>query len=103
MPNFWIYWVVTAVLTSVVIAGWRLWWLKQDYDFKKRLPKAVQSNGEGSSGKRSLSTRFVEGYLTKEWWTEAFRMKRLRQNLGRSHHNPKVPSRSNKGSNLYQV
>lgn len=43
MPYIWIYWVVSAILTFTVIIGWRVWWVKQDREFRKRLPRVVRS------------------------------------------------------------
>jgi hypothetical protein len=103
MPNIWIYWVISAILTLIVIASWRLWWLKQDHDFKKRLPKAVQSSDGVSSGGKSQTTQFVEAYLTREKWTKAFKTKNLGQDLGRSHQDPKVKVRPTRRSALYSV
>lgn len=44
MPYIWIYCVVSAILTAIVILGWRLWWVKQDREFHRQLPKLVRTS-----------------------------------------------------------
>jgi hypothetical protein len=43
MPYIWIYWVISVILTFIVITGWRIWWVKQDREFREKLPKVVRS------------------------------------------------------------
>ena len=59
MPYIWIYCVISAILTFTVIIGWRIWWVKQDREFKKRLPKVVRSTA-------------LDEILPKPFWEEVF-------------------------------
>jgi hypothetical protein len=69
MHYIWIYWVVSAVLTVVVIVGWRVWWVMQDRDFRRDLPRGVKSEGSHTPiyGRNSLSSSFWEDVLGFRW------------------------------------
>jgi hypothetical protein len=69
MHYIWIYWVVSAILTVAVIAGWRVWWVIQDREFRRDLPREVKSEGADTPiyGKNSLSTSFLEDIIGLGW------------------------------------
>jgi hypothetical protein len=79
MPSIWIYWVVSVVLTFVVITGWRIWWVKQDRAFRKRLPKVVRGSrpDEGPIETNAASERA----LTKNFWEEVFEVRKPKRPL----------------------
>jgi len=66
MPNIWIYGVVSAVLTVLVIFAWRVWWVKQDRDFRIKLPKVVRSVAVDNS------PSIDENVLATSSWEEDF-------------------------------
>jgi hypothetical protein len=66
MPNIWIYGVVSAVLTVLVIFAWRVWWVKQDRDFRIKLPKVVRSVAVDNS------PSIDENVLATSFWEEVF-------------------------------
>jgi hypothetical protein len=73
MPYIWIYWLISVVLTALVIVGWRTWWLNEDSKFQKKLPKAFrtteQNNGSGvEQGRKHI----LEKYLKKGVWKRTF-------------------------------
>lgn len=62
MHYIWIYWLISAVLTLAVIIGWRVWWVMQDRNFRRDLPRGVNSKGPHTPifAKNSLSTSVWE-------------------------------------------
>jgi hypothetical protein len=52
MHYIWIYWVITVLLTVLVIVGWRVWWTMQDRDFRRSLPQVVQTDKFGVAGNK---------------------------------------------------
>jgi hypothetical protein len=69
MHYIWIYWVASAILTVLVIVGWRVWWVKQDREFRRDLPRGVKSEGAHTPiyRKNSLSTSFSEDIIGFSW------------------------------------
>lgn len=70
MSYIWIYCVISAVLTVVVILGWRLWWVTQDRNFRRDLPSGVQSEGLSQTpkyGKNPLPRSFFEDVIGFSW------------------------------------
>jgi hypothetical protein len=59
MPYIWIYCLISAILTITVVIGWRIWWVIQDREFRKRLPKVVRSTA-------------LDEVLQKTFWEEVF-------------------------------
>ena len=66
MPYIWIYSTVSVVLTIAVVFGWRVWWVRQDRDFRIKLPKTVRSIALD----RSPSS--VDNGLATGFWEEVF-------------------------------
>ncbi|KIW99935.1 uncharacterized protein Z518_10863 [Rhinocladiella mackenziei CBS 650.93] len=60
MPYIWIYWVITIILTFIVMISWRIWFTTQDRKFKKELPRLVEP---GSAGKKNQPRRFWKEFL----------------------------------------
>lgn len=69
MHYIWIYWVVSVILTVLVIVGWRVWWVMQDRDFRRGLPRGVRSEGPHTPryDKNTLSTSFLEDIVGFSW------------------------------------
>jgi hypothetical protein len=69
MPYIWIYWVVSAILTIVVIVGWRVWWVMQDRDFRRDLPRGVKNEGPHTPryAKNPLPTSFLDDVIGFSW------------------------------------
>jgi hypothetical protein len=59
MPYIWIYCLISAILTITVVIGWRIWWVIQDREFRKRLSKVVRSTA-------------LDEVLQKTFWEEVF-------------------------------
>ncbi|KAK8227555.1 hypothetical protein HDK90DRAFT_63469 [Phyllosticta capitalensis] len=61
--SFWIYWIVTGILTFAVIGGWRLWWKKENRQYKEQYKTFLgfldKKNDEQPSSK---SGRETNGY-----------------------------------------
>lgn len=70
MPYIWIYWVISVILTIIVIIGWRVWWVSQHREFRKRLPKVVRSTAldEGSLQTPNVNEKALE----RSFWEEVF-------------------------------
>jgi hypothetical protein len=60
MPMIWLYWVIAGVLTIIVIFVWRSWWVAQDRDFRRRLPRELDDKPSFASGRarENLGTGF---------------------------------------------
>ena len=68
MRYIWIYWVITVILTILVVVGWRVWWTVQDRDFRRSLPRVVQTEKleavvRKSVKENSLPRSFLEDLL----------------------------------------
>lgn len=56
MHYIWIYWLITALLTIVVLSRWRFWWTVQDRAFRRSLPQIVQADEDGILNSREMKT-----------------------------------------------
>jgi len=70
MPYIWIYWLISIILTFIVIIGWRIWWVNQDRKFQKRLPKVVRSTALDKGRLQTLNA--TEQTSAKSFWAEVF-------------------------------
>jgi hypothetical protein len=84
MPYIWIHWIISAILTFTVIIGWRIWWVKQDREFRKRLPKVVPRTALDEE--RLQTPIATEKVLAKTFWEEVFQVKLRRKRI-----KPSVP------------
>ena len=82
MPYIWIYWVVSVILTFIVIIGWRIWWVNQDREFRKRLPKVVRSTALDEG--HVQTPRATEGILVERFWEEVFGVELPKKNTEHS-------------------
>jgi hypothetical protein len=81
MPYIWIYWVISAILTFIVMIGWRVWWVKQDRQFRTKLPTVVRST---TSEGHLQTSNLDEKVLPKTFWEE---VTGLRLRKGKKKHN----------------
>jgi hypothetical protein len=82
MPYIWIYWVISAILTFTVIIGWRIWWVKQDREFRERPLKVVRSTALDEGRLQTPSA--TEKVLAKTFWEEVFQVKLRRKRIKQS-------------------
>jgi hypothetical protein len=60
MSYIWIYWLITIILTVLVMFSWRVWFLVQDHNFKTNLPGIVEPRvGDEKNQHRSLWRMFL--------------------------------------------